>query len=191
VVELYINKEDMTKILKIINEEIQRFKHEGVADIAAEKMFNIPDPNTEREKIALKGIEPEDNMGELSGTLFDGTKIYKNPKSLQNFGNDVRAISDANGDLFVIQNDTSIDHSDIGDALKKSGALNIFWGSDVYLGHKYITFHRIGYSNIFGISVSYLDYLNAVKLKDIVDELFDAVKNKNPQFEYVKRVWNK
>ena len=163
---------------------------EGVGDKAADRMFNIPDPNIEMNKKALHGLKylpqddtqaPGDNQrGEFAGKA-EGFDVYKNPKSLKDFDANVRAISDKNGDLYVAQLNGFYFHGDIGQGVGLGNPYN---------ERKHVTWHRAGDTDTFGVSISYMDALNYHdEYYDIVTELFEAVRKKNPNFKFLPYHW--
>ncbi len=148
---------------------------EGVADKYAEREFNIPDPNREKEIRTSAVIQKE--MEKPFGYVIDESNdekvaVYENPKSLNNFDNNVRAIIDSYGDMYVAQMDGDFHHHHmlelIGDYYK-----------DV------LTMHRIRNTDSFGASDSTV--MNIIE-KEISEEdaetILDKAKQKNPQYTY-------
>ena len=182
---------------KVIIEEIQKFSmdlpimgiaQEGVADKAAERMFNIPDPNVEMNDKALKGLQ-DPSMGEHVATFYNlknrGCKIYKNPKSLKNFAADVRAVGTRQGDVYVFQTDIGAYHSKITMALQEAG---IDIGTAYDQMHN-VTLHRLNEREAFAYSVSYQDFALELVNQDIVKETFDNLNHKNPTLEFINEYW--
>lgn len=194
------------KVIRIINQEISKL-FEGVADTYGEK-FGLPNPAKDMERKAIQGIknlpkdpeaEPQaDPKGELIGTVRAYEKesdIYANPKSLAEFDNNVRAVSTKKGDLFVIQFDISVYHSKLTQAVvlaNREGRTNFYAFDEAYNLKENITWHRLGATNDFGYSISTVDNLRSDEsLKPYVQESLDAVRAKNPQFNYIPMYWEK
>lgn len=183
---------------KIIK-ELQSLLAEGVGDKAAEKLFNIPDPNVAMDKIAMSGIK-DSSMGELAGIVKHRWKdmngdehtsevnVYMNPKTLQNFDEDVRAITDSKGNLFIGQLDSDYYHGEMALAVRvMHPEYNLFPAYGKY--DQKILWHRVGLSREFGLSVSYMDYLKTPEGLERAGELLEAAQRKNPQFEFVLEYW--
>lgn len=176
----------MGDIIKIIAEEIQSFVEgsydaQGVADKAYEK-FHIygNDANTK----AMAGMqqdieEPVANYG--------GSDIYLNPKSLNNFDPNVRAISDDKGDLYVVQKSVGILHGEMGRALELiDNNLRIYDVPD-----KFLLLQRVKDTNKFGFGdTSYGSYYRSNNYKIKMNELLNKVKQVNPQFEYIPEYYS-
>jgi hypothetical protein len=182
------------KVKHIVLEEVEKLHIEGVADKYAEKRFNIPDPNTEMEKRAMSGMKDDsDSMGEYVGDVDSAynndnepeSKVYLNPKNLQNFGADVRALSDLEGNLFVAQVDRGFYHNAVGNAVNNGNSG--YEIPDAYDANRIIQWHRIGKTNNFGFSISYMDFFRANPEKGI--EAVRAVQKKNPQFIFHPAYW--
>ena len=174
---------------KIIKEEIQKF--EGVADKYAEKQFHIPDPNAEMNQKALSGMPEDNKMGELVGRFNDNNKIiniYMNPKSLVDFDENIKAVSNNYGDLFVAQIDGYFYHSEIVNAVNSAGKYNgVLYNA--YDENENVTWHRIQKTNDFGWSVSYKDYGEKEMNQDVVQKQIQVVKQKNPIFNFIAKYW--
>ena len=184
----------MTKTIKdIVKEELAKLI-ESIADTAAERMFNIPDPNAEMEKIAMSGIKDtskDNSMGTFVGIMEDNNvdiNIYLNPKNLKNFERNVKAISTKNGDLFVEQIDGQNYHQDMIVAINSDGVYNkgLY---NAYDEEYNVTWHRINDTNNFGFSVSYRDFSENPRNKPVMDIFLQTVKQKNPNFNFIPRYW--
>ena len=177
---------------------------EGVADKYGEKQFNIPDQLKEQDRQATQAMgqqeKPDDPKGLLVGNTDgrpatsyskarNGTNIFLNPRSLDSFEDDVKAVSNTIGDLFVAQADADIYHADITNVAEGQDIYNEFIGNP-YDGEDCITWHRIGRSNDFGFSVSYMDFNKEPENHPTRDKLIKAVKSKNPQFNYIPQYWH-
>ena len=160
--------------------------NEGVADRYAEKEFNIQDPNTKMDAIARSGIEDDETGTYIGTTEADGgVKVFMNPKSLKNFGNNTRAISDYDGNLFIAQNDGDFVHGEIARTVKKSGKFNM---QDPYYHFRdLVLWHRIKSTNVFGMSDSYYGW--ATVNPEIANDLIGIAKHVNPQFSFQFNLW--
>jgi hypothetical protein len=178
-------------ILNIINEEIVKYlKQEGVADVAAEKRFNIANPQTAMEKKAdsyYKNYKNGELVGQILGHIT--TNVYANPLSLEDFDENVRAIGDGDGNLFVAQFNESFMHEHISSAIARGGKYVVPAGTKIYLmTHKYILLHRINNTNKFGLSVSSMDAFNA--LPDSINDIIAKIKQKNPRYDISNKQWD-
>ena len=152
---------------------------EGVADRYAEKEFNIADPNLKMD-VQARG-EMERGMGEVVGKI-KGIAIYKNPKSLMNFGTNVRAIADSEGNLFVAQEDAQFYHGGMGDVLNFADNGRIY-----SIQNKYQLLNRVGGTHAFGLGDTGTNYItyDENSYKNAVN-ILRAAKRRNPQFEFYK-----
>lgn len=176
---------------------------EGVADVYAEKKFGIPNPATEFEKQytsykrELKQKEQELPYRELR---FRGSNqpIYKNPKSLANFSDNVRAIMDFDGNLYVAMGDDDFIHGDMAMAL---GFTDIHSEIDIYNKlDKYVLLHRYRNTNKFGLADSSVNIIqdpfkvvSKVELKNSQNTMIDILKRgklKNPQYDFYLEYYN-
>jgi len=108
-----------------------------------------------------------DNKGQVL------SKIYLNPKNLQNFEPNVRAISDKDGNLFVAQFDSDFYHDRI-----KSVVGNKY---DVYYC---IHWYRIKETPDFKVAYSYKDYYR-IKNPELETQCLNQVKTKHPEFNFI------
>lgn len=157
---------------------------EGVADKYAEK-FGIPNEdnifNTLYNSANQKNIEKPVGVSYGKLNRFADEKssieIYKNPKSLNNFDANVRAISDINGNLYVTIFDGEINHGNIATAI----------GIDEYdlydAQDEYVLLHRINKTNSFGLSDMSEEAYEG-NYKEEVINILENVKMHNPQYEY-------
>ena len=115
--------------------------------------------------------------------------IYKNPLSLRNFEADVRAVTDTQGNLYVAQHDGLFMHE---------GFANVFGlgtQMQIYTITKFITWHRVGKTNRFGLANSAstnLELMREYNEDDKLQEFFkilDAAQNKNSHFEFVPTIF--
>lgn len=160
---------------------------EGVADISSEKQFGILNPAKQRDIIALKGLK---TFNEIVGVI-DGVSIFRNPKNLLFVNQNVRAVSDKNGNLFIIQSD-GYTHSDIENAVNKMGKYKLNNASNP---RETIQWYRIKNTNTFGFSITFVEYFNKPKSrkenrKEALERV-EAVQMRNPQFNFVPIYWEK
>ena len=152
------------------------FASEGVADKYAEREFNIPDTGVDADYQATRMIQPDLSMGEYIGDLKqDGkflTRVFKNPKNLNKFDKNSRAVSDKYGNLFVAEKDVPFYHSELQKFLEKYGNVNEF-----------MQWYRYG-TNIFTLSGSYND-LYKINDRELEQEYYDNVKKRNPQYKFL------
>jgi len=168
----------------------QKELNEGVADKYAEREFGIPDRGDVIDKKYTELLKGEPvvmirgyrvNLGDIvSG-------VYQNPKNLDSFDGGVRAISDVNGDLYVLHDGINANHQQIANALYSKG---VFSDSNVYFNGgdnnevKYITLLRVDKTDKFIVSNSMYDRYNDNQLKQL-EILFNRVKQKNPQYTFI------
>lgn len=174
------NKEELLNLVNQNNNEVK----EGVADTYAEKQFNIPNIPAKNNVQAMAGMQKgiESPVGYVIPYASQKrVPIYLNPKSLTNFDNDVRAIVNYKGDLYVAQESGRFNHGEMAKALGLFGDdEELYNHSDEYQG-----LHRIGNTNGFGLSDSGSDYVrqNDENLENIKD-LLREVQRKNPQYKF-------
>lgn len=196
------------KLKDIINEEIQKLLESNMVDRAYERIFGMRNQSKEQDRQATMAADsetPTSAMGEYAGDILDVddeetlSKVYLNPKSLQNFEPDVRAFSGVDGNLFVAQFQGGFPHKDIGYAVRETGRYGNI--GNVELPAKYIQWERIGDKDMFGFSITYWSYLETAiesnsKFFEVAKEFIKAVQQKNPQFKmipmythYIKNGW--
>lgn len=168
---------------------LDNYIEEGVGDIYAEKKFGIPNQDTVFDDLYKSSKEKEANepvaisYGKLktNDTEKSPIEIYKNPKSLNNFGIDVRAIGDSYGNLYVAVHNGYINHGNIGKALG--------FGNEVDESpSKYVLLHRIKYSDSFGLSdTSDQDY--QTHYADEIINLLKGIKKRNPQYKFFTKYY--
>lgn len=155
---------------------------EGVGDKYGEKL-GIPDEdkifNTLYNSSNQKNIELPVGVSYGKRSRKDIEKspiqIYKNPRSLKNFENDVRAIGTVNGDLYVAIFNGEINHRDIGKAI----GLNNY---NVYDEPKvYVLLHRIKNTNSFGLSDMSEEAYES-HYKEEIENILRNVKKHNPEY---------
>jgi tRNA nucleotidyltransferase/poly(A) polymerase len=159
---------------------------ESVADRYAQKAFNIPDPNAQQDVQAAGAVQAQadEPIAYVKGRDTKKTPIFENPRSLTNFGANVRGIIDQEGNMFVAQRDGSFNHGDMGKAM---GLIE----SDTEAMYKYLTewtlINRIQDMNAFGLADSSADFAEDEYDYDnmkIVTDFLRAAKRKNPQYDF-------
>ena len=178
----------MKSIQQIIKEEIQNsiINNEGVGDVYAQKKFGITNPDDEFER-QYQQQQKTQTREEIIAYGENYGNVYKNPKSLKNFEPHVRAVSDKNGNIYVAQLDYEGYHDMISDSVDE------FQGS-VYDSANNITWHRIGISNMFGFSVSFIEYykhsLRDDNTKKIMFDRIKTVNDNNPTLVLMPFYWS-
>jgi tRNA nucleotidyltransferase/poly(A) polymerase/ribosomal protein S18 acetylase RimI-like enzyme len=162
---------------------------EGVADKYAEKAFGIPD--TDRiaddkynDTLRLSKAKTEE---EPVGYVYhdEAYPIYMNPKSLDNFESNVRAISDTKGNLYVSLVDGNFVHDEMENALSLVDSGRIY-------DHQYMftLLHRVGNSNAFGISdTSEIYSSSSMENKENTDYLLHLAEKMNPQYKFYNKYY--
>jgi hypothetical protein len=160
---------------------------ESLADRYAEREFNFSNSNAEMD-LKARGELQKDLQKPY--TYVAGGKndypLYKNPKTLENFDQDVRAISDSRGNLYVAQKDGGFNHGEMANELFPQLEKWTNGITGVYLyPNEYILLRRTGNTNKFGLSDSGLDYSreNDWQRKQ-VDYLLQLAKRQNPQYDF-------
>ena len=172
-----VNKQKM--VAEIVNEEIEKFHNEGIADTYAEKQFHIPDPHSQMD-IQAKA-ELQRNIEKPVGIVYD-VPIFKNPKSLINFDEDVRAIADLDGNIYVAQKNGYYLHGNMAKILN-------FFPNELEIYHqesmkKYQLLHRIGSTDSFGLADTSKSFAYSMENINIISNILSAAKKRNPQFEF-------
>ena len=166
----------------------KKYQMEGVADKYAEKAFNIPDPNAGQDVQAQGEIEKNTNepVGEVVDTIGRVSQIYKNPKSLERFQRDVRAIADTNGNLYVAQADYSFTHGNMAQALGLMPTTGRIY-SEL---DKYQLLNRVDLTNNFGLGDTSSRYINSnAHNYDNAIDILKATKRRNPQYEFYEEYY--
>jgi len=157
---------------------------EGVGDKYFEKLTSRPDVTSVEDTKASSYVQREEEKpfkiirGDNYG--MTPTAIYKNPKSLNNFGENVRAIADKYGDLYVALDDGWFNH---GEMAKKIGLRKNDMA--VYDNRAFVLLHRIDKTNKFGLADSSEQYIEYGKeYYDTAVNLLRQVKRNNPQYMF-------
>ena len=116
--------------------------------------------------------------------------VYKNPKSIKRMVSKARAISDKNGDLFVLDNVRNVIHFHFYRILKLKNVIGDYGTSITHMSpEKVLYWQRNGASNIFKLSESY-DREIVEKLQNMKLPNLDKLKKKNPQYTFLlERIW--
>jgi len=172
----------MINVIKIIKEEIQSFSEgsydaQGVADKAYEKFHIYPDDAN------VKTLDYMQKQQEEPYGYADWNKIpvYLNPRNLSNFDADVRAISDKEGNLYVLQKNAGMMHGTLGHDIGLVENSLYMYRDDA----DFLLLHRVGLTNTFGFSDTTIRVYNINKIASShVLELLNIVRRKHPQYEF-------
>jgi hypothetical protein len=148
----------MIKMYDIVMEG--SYDAQGVADKAYERFLFPKDTENDIALKAMKSEEGETRVGSVKKTNID-----LNPKSLEGFGPNLRAIGDLKGNLYVPQKDGNFIHEDIAEALK----------FDIY-DDKVIRLLRLGKTKIF-IAISNFG-------KERILKILESLQHRNPQYQF-------
>jgi len=185
-----IKMERMAKNRKLVSESFQEFQkkiEEGIADKYGEKMGLIDNKEIEfnrkfnKEQITQTGVELVGILTKSMITNKDFTvpiNVYKNPKTLKNFGIGVRGVITKNGDLYLADNANAI-HYDITELLEEKNIIpkDTARGWEDMRIVNFITVQRVAKFNVIAIGESY-------KLEKILGdngEREESIKIRNTQ----------
>lgn len=169
----------------------KKVTQEGVADKYAERAFGIPDPTASQDWRARQAMQPKSTMGEYVGDIIDDDfynyddddagpttkklgRVFANPKTLQDFQPNVRAISDDKGNLFVAEVDGNFYHSQMEEAVDRTK----------YYADRYMQWYRIGSGNSFRVSSSYGSSFDIPLGEDRERQFVEQVRKKHPQYKF-------
>jgi len=162
---------------------------EGVGDKYAERKFGIPDDQEINYIRQTSAAIQTTDMGKLVGhTTSDYedsqlSPVYLNPVSLKNFEKDVRAVSDLQGNLYVAQLDGNFVHAGFNNVIK----------GDANNNTKFITWVRLGNTNRFAYSDSFMEYVQKAKvheeIKNDIQQRLSVLTAKHPQFEFIPKFY--
>ena len=151
---------------------------EGVADKYAQRVFNIPDTTNGY----ISEYEEDKPFGYVNGIGFTGkfsTPVYKNPKSLNNFEPNVRAIVDIDGNLYVAKEDNPFSHYEMN---KEIGLTDFLY---IYDNPNFLLLNRIEETNDFGFSSSgYRRIEGKSNIDKIIIDILKKTKKKNSNFDF-------
>ena len=116
--------------------------------------------------------------------------VYKNPKSISRMEKQVRAISDKNGDLFVIDDPYHFTHRELYTTLKLKNEIgNYGENANKVSPDKLLLWLRLNNTNIFKLSKSY-DGSTIKKIQNMKLPNLDKVRKKNSQYKFLlEPIW--
>ena len=156
-------------------------KFEGVGDKYAEKRFFIKDPGKEFDfdyEMYLQKMKPVAYV-KSRGKVEKQVAIFKNPKSLNMFEANVRAIGTIEGDLFVAQGDYYFYHQNMGSILGFGRASHIY-----KMQNELVFLYRDEASNSFHIGEVTSLFNKNKKDKKITETILRNIKRKNPRYNF-------
>jgi hypothetical protein len=161
---------------------------EGVADIYGSKQFGLPNDNNNFENKFNSNLLKKDNTptGQIYAKkeLNDKTQsiiyVYKNPKSLNNFGNNVRAIADSKGNIYVAEFDGNFNHGQIAQSVGIVRDSFLLYSTKML--DNVVLLHRVGSTYSFGLSDASTDAFKYNKEKII--NILNKTKEKNPEYNF-------
>jgi hypothetical protein len=124
-------------------------------------------------------------------------KVYRNPKSIKRMSPDLRAISDMKGDLYVMDDSSKFTHSELVKWLIAYGlAPKYTWYDSLYEFGSLVAWTRVSNTDTFKLGESYrlelFHPLDENNLTESVFELYEQVKQKNPQYSFkLESIWEK
>jgi hypothetical protein len=162
--------------------------NEGVGDKYAKRAFNLPDIEEDFEKEYKNTLYDEQPFGysKSFSKVQQGVAIYKNPKTLKKFDEEVRAILDKDGNIYVAIKDGMFDHGMIayGVGFAKD-RIGIYKDLD-----NYVLLCRIYNKNSFGLSDSSDSYANiSDDNRKKINEILYKAKIKNPQYNFYDKFY--
>jgi len=165
----------MKNVSQIIFEEIQflfegSFEGKGAADVAYQRMFNIPASKDANVK-ALGQMQRQ--IEKPYSSIPSKTDIYKNPKSLEYFDNNVRAIGDIDGNLFVAQSNSDFTHQELGEAIDID-----VWNNEI------LRLNRVGNSEVFALADNVVGDVP-------VAEILSKLKQRNLLYDFLNKTYYK
>ena len=116
--------------------------------------------------------------------------VYKNPKSIKRMVSKERAISDKNGDLFVIDDPYHFTHRELYIALKLKNEIgNYGKNANKVSPDKLLLWLRLNNTNTFKLSKSY-DESTIKEIKNMKLPNLDKVRKKNSQYKFLlEPIW--
>lgn len=159
--------------MKIIITE-QQFKKitEGVGDKYLENKFGFEPEFADFEK-----IYSQQQMSDGPIAYIKNVPVYKNPKSLNLFDADVRAIADSDGNLYVALHDGEFYHGMMAHAIGMARDPNSIYSSLKNV----ILLQRVGKTNSFGVSDTSAREIWKHEPKYI--EIINKMKSTNPAYK--------
>jgi len=136
--------------------------------------------------IKLKNLLKEDLIGRIRGY-----EVFKNPISISRMEDNLRAISDPDGNLFVIDSN-DVMHNDIAAFLQKKGyKIPESYGTDglaKITERGYISWARKGNSKDFYLGESYVLGMYPFDAHEVISAIKKYAKKtnaKNPQYNFI------
>jgi len=128
----------------------------------------------------------EEEIGLIPDAWGDEFDVYKNPRSMKRMGESLRAISDKEGNLYVVDdNATKFIHYQIADWLKIHGYINTS-GHLKYDCKNFLYWERLHGTNTFHLSGTYSKIdLRKPQIRENYEKLARKVKQKNPQYSFI------
>jgi tRNA nucleotidyltransferase/poly(A) polymerase/GNAT superfamily N-acetyltransferase len=183
------------------NKKHHKFLSEDVADTYGQQKFGLELPH--------KGFEDKFNREEKEDVVFvspvSDLVIIRNPKSLNDIGNDVRGIIDPEGNLYTEQRNAGI-HFDMLYELNKLGLVVDEEDWDAKLPTNFVTVQRYGKTNKYCLGESnYPMYNNMThrigsaywekmptfeQATPVYQRFLDKAKQKNPSIEFINEPIN-
>jgi hypothetical protein len=158
-------------ILLITEQQLKKIT-EGVGDKYLEKNFGFKPEFAEFEK-----KYNEQQILETPISYIKNVPIYKNPKSLNLFDANVRAIADNEGNLYVALHDGDFYHGMMGYTI---GLVNTY--TKIYSSlDNFILLHRVRNTNSFGLSDSNIKEIWKYEPKYL--EIINKIKSKLPKYK--------
>ena len=138
----------------------------------------------------------EELLGAIQRWGQEPVDIYKNPKMIKRMPAGLRAISDKDGNLYVMDYGgfRTFIHSDLADWLKENGYIK-HSGDDLYDQlDKYITWQRHEATNEFRLGESMKWAIekskDPSKAREGAAKIFKKVQKRNPQFKFIDtHIW--
>jgi len=118
---------------------------------------------------------------ELVGEIDSKYEVYKNPKSIKRMESRLRAISDAKGNLYIVNDSHNIMHLKFSIWLTSHG---ISMPRNVWHSKKHMAWNREANTNRFYLSDSYTR-TQIFQNKNLYEKLIKKVKSKNSQYDFV------
>ena len=157
---------------------------EGVGDKYAERKWNIPDQDKLMHRQTSAAIQKPD-MGQPVGNTTSEyndsllSPVYLNPASLKNFEKDIRAVSDLQGNLYVAQIDGNFVHAGFNSVIK----------GDANNNGKFITWVRLGNTNRFAYSDSFMAYAQQPKYREDIENRLNTLAGKHQHIEFIPKFY--
>ena len=162
---------------------------EGVADKYAEKAFNIPDSTADQNLRASAEVQKAE-VKPIAILKKGNVSVFENPKSLENFGPNTRAIVDKEGNIFVAQKNGQFNHGNLATALGIVDFEDSIYTNEFMEDYQLLL--RVGSSNQFGLSDASEDFArNSEDYEsiDVVKYILGQAKSRNPQYDFIPRYY--